>query len=66
MPQPVRFLAIIFPPAWSIEASRRILVFETIAETLVLDAIKIFFSTALLLALALLLYRTRIRKYSES
>ncbi|MBO3800399.1 MAG: ABC transporter permease [Candidatus Brockarchaeota archaeon] len=66
MPQPVRFLAIIFPPAWSIEASRRILVFETIAETLVLDTTKIFFSTALLLALALLSYRTRIRKYSES
>ncbi|MGB9717228.1 MAG: ABC transporter permease, partial [Thermoproteota archaeon] len=66
MPQPVRLLAAIFPPAWSIEASRRILVFETIFETLILDSVKIFSSTAVLLALALLTYRSRIKKYTET
>ncbi|MEM2612378.1 MAG: ABC transporter permease [Thermoproteota archaeon] len=65
MPQPIRVLAIIFPPAWSIEASRRILVFETVMETLILDAIKIFSSTILLLTVALISYRTMIRRYSE-
>ncbi|MCX8183458.1 MAG: ABC transporter permease [Crenarchaeota archaeon] len=66
MPQPVRLLAVIFPPAWSIEASRRILVFETLVETLILDSAKIFSSTAILLALALLTYRNRIKQYAES
>ncbi|MBO3840820.1 MAG: ABC transporter permease [Candidatus Brockarchaeota archaeon] len=66
MPQPVRLLAVIFPPAWSIETSRRILVFETFAETLILDSVKIFSSTAILLALALLTYRIRIKQYAES
>ncbi|MEM3713100.1 MAG: ABC transporter permease [Thermoproteota archaeon] len=66
MPQPIRFLALIFPPAWSIEASRRILVFETGIETLILEVIKIFSSTAFFLILALVSYRTMIRKYSES
>ncbi|MEM2058512.1 MAG: ABC transporter permease [Thermoproteota archaeon] len=66
MPQPVRLMATIFPPAWSIEASRRILVFETLVETLILDSVKIFSATAILLTLALLTYRNRLRQYAES
>lgn len=51
MLQPIRFLAIILPPAWSIEA-RRILVFETVTETLILEAIRIFSSTTFFLTVA--------------
>ena len=66
MPLPLRFLAIVFPPAWIIEASRRILIFETAAEILFLDAARIFLSTAFLLFIAVFSYRMRIKKYLES
>ncbi|MEM2137090.1 MAG: ABC transporter permease [Candidatus Methanomethylicia archaeon] len=65
MPQPIRILATIFPPALSIEISRRIIVFEPPYETLLIDSIKIITSTIIFLTTAITIYKKTIQKYME-
>lgn len=65
MPQPIRILSTIFPPAWSMENSRRILVFEPHYETLLIETVKILISTIILLTTAITIYKKTIQKYME-